>query len=75
MTSRELSYVTRADNAGKLRVAEEYIPEQGLNWRSYKWRSVRFWNQLPTHIRTLNNLAMFKSKLKLWVLQNININP
>ena len=75
MTSTELAYVTRADSTGKLSVAADYIPEQGLNWRSYKWRSVRFWNELPVHIRTMTNLTMFKSKLKAWVLQNIDINP
>ena len=75
MTSTELAYVTRADSTGKLSVAADYIPEQGLNRRSYKWRSVRFWNELPVHIRTMTNLTMFKSKLKAWVLHNIDINP
>ena len=75
MTSTELTYVTRADNTRKLRVNADYTPEQGLNLRSYKWRSVGFWNKLPVHIRTMNNLEKFKSKLKSWVLQNIDINP
>ena len=75
MSSTQLNYQMRADNVGKLRVVSDSIPEQGLNWKSYKWRSVRFWNQLPVNIRTMNNLTKFKSKLKSWVLQNIDINP
>ena len=75
MTSTELIYETRADNAGKLRVVADYIPVQGLTWKSYKWRSVRSWNLLPANIRTMKHLASFKSELKSWVLENIDINP
>ena len=75
MTSYELHYQTRAKNAGKLSVVAEYVPEQGLNWKSYKWRSVRFWNQLPDTIRTMDKLTTFKAKLKSWVMLNIDINP
>ena len=75
MTSTELHYPARAENPGKLRVVAEYLPEQGLNYRSYKWRSTRSWNQLPPDIRTTTNLIQFKVKLKAWVLQNIDINP
>ena len=75
MSSSELHYNTRAENPGKLRVSAEYTPEQGLNWNSYKWRSVRYWNQLPPDITLINNLPKFKMKLKSWVLLDIDINP
>ena len=75
MTSTELHYPARAENPGKLRAVADYIPEQGLNCKSYKWRSTRCWNQLPSNIRVLPNLIQFKAKLKSWVLLNIAINP
>lgn len=75
MTSTELNYRTRAENPGKLRTVADYIPEQGLNWKSYKWRSTRFWNQLPPEIKLMNNLIQFKGKLKSWVLLNVDVNP
>ena len=75
MTSTELHYPAREENPGKLRAVAEYIPEQGLNYKSYKWRSTRSWNQLPPDIRTMHNLVQFKVNLKAWVLLNIDINP
>ena len=75
MTTTELHYPARAENPGKLRVVADYIPEKELNFKSYKWRSTRFWNQLPSSIRVMNNLVQFKGKLKSWVLLNIEINP
>ena len=63
------------ENPGKLRSVADYIPEQGFNWKSYKWRSTMYWNQLPPDIRLMDNLGKFKVKLKSWVLLNIDINP
>ena len=75
MSSTELNYKTRAENPGKLRTVADYIPEQGLNCKSYKWRSTRFWNQFPPEIKLMNNLLQFKGKLKSWVLLNVDVNP
>ena len=75
MAGREFNYKTRAKDAGKLRHGADYIPDQGLNWKSYRWWSIRCWNQLPQEITLLTKLPKFKTKLKSWVLQNININP
>ena len=75
MTSSELKYRTRAENPGKLRTVADYIPEQGLNWKSYKWRSTMYWNQLLPDIKTMDNLVKFKVKLKSWVLVNIDTTP
>jgi hypothetical protein len=44
MNSSELNYRTRAENPGKLRAVVDYISEQGLKWKSYKWRSKMYWN-------------------------------
>ena len=74
MTSTELHYPARQAQPGKLRVVAEYVPEQGLHYKSYKWRSTRSWNQLPPDIRTMHNLVQFKVNLKAWVLLNIDIN-
>ena len=70
MTSTELNYRIRAENPGKLRTVADYIPEH----KSYKWRSTRFWNQLPPEIKLMNNLIQFKGKLKSWVMLNVDVN-
>ena len=75
MSRTEFKYNTRAKDAGKLRDSENYIPKKDLNFESYKWRSIRFWNKLPPDITLIPTLPKFKSKLKSWVMQNIDINP
>ena len=75
MISTELNYLKRADNTGKLRVVADYTPMQGLNWKSFSWRSVRFWTQLPANIRTMSSVMKFKSHLKTWIMENVDINP
>ena len=75
MCRTEFKYKTRAKDAGKLRDGENYKPKKDLNSDSYKWRSIRCWNKLPPDITLIPTLPKFKSKLKSWVMQNIDINP
>ena len=75
MAGTKYNYETRAKDAGKLRVVTEYKPDNDLNLKSYRWRSSRYWNQLPQDITSTKNLYKFKGKLKVWVLKNIDINP
>ena len=36
--------------------------------RSYRWRATQDWNDLPSHIRTLDKLSLFKSTLRKHIL-------
>ena len=75
MAGTKYNYETRAKDAGKLRVVSDYKPDNSLNLKSYRWRSSKYWNQLPQDITSTKSLYKFKGKLKVWVLKNIDINP
>ena len=75
MINRDYGYQTRACDAGLLRQGAEYKPYHGLNTQSFRWRSIKLWNQLPANIRNIQTLSNFKTKAKDWVLKNINIHP
>ena len=50
MAGIEYNYKSRAKDAGKLRVVVGYKLDSELNFKSYRWRSIRYWNQLPQDI-------------------------
>ena len=75
MAGTKYNYETRAKDAGKLCVVSDYKPDNSLNLKSYRWRSSKYWNQLPQDITSTKSLYKFKGKLKVWVLKNIDINP
>ena len=66
-------YETRGENLGKLDSASEIPPVQGLNLKSFRWRSIQAWNSLPTRIRNVENLQVFKRYLKDWIRENLDI--
>ena len=73
MCSSDVRYDTRLDRTGKLSVNADYVPESGLNLKSFRWRSVTYWNRLPVELRQIENVATFKSKLKNWIQENIEV--
>jgi hypothetical protein len=75
MAGTEYNYKCRAKDAGKLRVVAGYKIDSDLNIKSYRWRSIKCWNQLPQDITSTPNLYKFKVKLKAWVLKNVDLNP
>ena len=48
-------YGTRRNQVGKLKVTGRRVPVQLLNLNSFRWRSVKYWNQLPWPIRQVND--------------------
>ena len=75
MVVTSYGYRTRASEAGLLRQTAGYKPSHGLNLKSYRWRSISYWNQIPADIRACHTLSKFKILLKQWVLKNIDIHP
>ena len=75
MVDTSYGYRTRACEAGLLRQTAGYKPSHGLNLKSYRWRSISYWNQLPADIRTCKTLSKYKILLKQWVLENIDLYP
>ena len=70
-TSRR--YNTRGENLGKLASSSEISPVHGLNLKSFRWRSIQAWNSLPTRIRDMTNIEVFKKHLKEWVQENLDV--
>ena len=73
MTTSNVRYETRVDCSEKLAVVADYIPTVGLNLKSFRWRAVSYWNQLPGEIRKIEDLSKFKPRLKKWIEDNIEI--
>ena len=49
------------------------IPELELTMEGFRWRAVKEWNKVPTEIRKLNSLKLFKTSLWRWIIKNIPI--
>ena len=73
MFTSERRYATRGENHGKLQLFSMNPPAQKLNCRSFRWRSLQTWNQLPANIRQIDNIDEFKSKLKTWIREHVEI--
>ena len=56
MAGIEYNYKYRAKDAGKLRVVVGYKLDSELNFKCYRWRSIRCWNQFPQDITSTPNL-------------------
>ena len=69
----DIRYLTRFDRSEKLEVVAEYNPTVALNLKSFRWRSVNCWNQLPIQVRQIESISEFKPKLKKWIEENIEI--
>ena len=73
MFTTERRYATRGENHGKLQSSSVNPPNQILNCRSFRWRSLQIWNQLPSNIIQIDNIVEFKSKLKIWIRMHVDI--
>ena len=45
----------------------------GMSKNGWCWRSVQMYNTLPTNLRLEQKLSTFKTRLKNWVEENIDI--
>ena len=71
--TRERRYNIRGEGLGKMDCTSVNLPTLNLNCRSFKWRTVQQWNQLPASVRQCKSLMEFKAKLKTWIRENIAI--
>ena len=51
------------------------IPDLGLMCNSFRWRTLREFNQIPAELRKVGTLKSFKTGLKKWIVLNIPIYP
>ena len=71
MFNTSYNYKTRQADSGMIRSTR--TPELDLAKDSFSWRAADLFNQLPEHIRNLNNLQAFKLAAKKWVRENVDI--
>ena len=75
MASSNYSYCTREQTKGNYKVISGIRRPSSNAMKSYRWRSVNCWNMVPSEIKSIKNIALFKKSLKLWISQNVSINP
>ena len=73
MFTTERRYNTRGEGIGKLDCVAVNPPTLSINSRSFRWRTVQLWNQLPASLRQSKSLVDFKAKLKTWIRENVAI--
>ena len=68
----EFSFIVQhPTNNGKIRQADGN--KMGISKKGWCWRSIEMYNTLPTNLRLEQKLPKFKTRLKKWVEQNIDI--
>ena len=75
MAHAEYAYSTRAKAKGSYKVLSSIRVPSSLAVQSFRWRSVQFWNMVPSEIKSIYSMVKFKKSLKLWTTENIGINP
>ena len=58
-------------NASRIIVSKGFPLELASN--SFRWRTADQWNNLPVTLRNIKNLKTFKTKLKIWIKENVPI--
>ena len=72
MFNNNYVYNTRQASRDLLRVNQR--PRLELTRSSFKWRGSACFNELPSTIRSETSEAIFKSKTKEWIINNISFN-
>ena len=72
--STNYPYRTRQATNGSIRYGETFNTKNSLTQSSFAYRGLKDYNMIPANIRACNTLATFKTKLKKWVLANVNIS-
>ena len=69
----EFPYNTRLASSESVRMGAEFKSKLALTEKSFINRATVNFNQLPTELKQMMKIEVFKKKLKQWVIQNIRI--
>ena len=72
MFNNTYSYKTREAASGKIRNTRN--PDLELSQDSFRCRAVELYNQLPASVKSHQNLQGFKTAVKQWVKQNVELS-
>ena len=75
MASSDYSYNTREKANWNFKVVSNIRRPSTFAMKSYRWRSVEYWNMLPLKIKCEKNVHSFKKSLRIWIHQNIDTVP
>ena len=71
--SSQFPYNTRLAESDSVRMGPEFKSKLEITEKSFMNRSTVSYNKLPAELRKISKLELFKKKLKVWVLANINL--
>ena len=75
MATADYAYDTRSKTSGNIKVSSRIKVPSDLAARSFRWRSVSYWNLLPSKLKSIQSVNQFKQSLKSWIIMNVKINP
>ena len=76
MATADYAYDTRSKTSGNIKEVSSSIKvPSDLAARSFRWRSVSYWNLLPGKLKSIQSVNKFKKALKSWIIKNVKINP
>ena len=64
---------TRLAASNSIRIDGSFTTDLSLTQSSFRWRASKLYNGLPAGLRAETRLRRFKTELKSWVHQNIEI--
>ena len=70
---RSSSRRTRQTDSNLLRIGTHTDYNLELAGNSFRWRTAQQWNNLPVNLRNSQTIGEFKSKLKMWIMENVSI--
>ena len=71
--STQFPYNTRLAESDSVRMGSEFKSKLELTEKSFMNRATVSYNKLPPELRKIPKLETFKKKLKLWVLENVEL--
>ena len=72
--STNYPYRTRQATTGSIRYGETFNTKSSLIQKSFAHRGLKDYNMIPSSIRASPTVSTFKTKLKKWVIANVNIS-
>ena len=64
---------TRLAEKSHVRLKDTRVPKTELALKSFKWRALQQYNELPLEVRTLNQKENFKYSAKKWISANVSL--
>ena len=71
--STQFPYNTRLAQSDSVRMGPEFKSKLEITEKSFMNRSTVSYNKLPSELRKIEKLELFKKNLKVWILENVKV--